>query len=580
LIAFDEAANLYTDGIDSGTGSGKELPHTSIRQMLRGLRSHPLWTMFMSTNARIEIVPSQERDGSARIVEGTFQREQPFSSFVMDIECNARIRQSPEKELNKEISQFATVDHMTMFGRPLWRLYAEQPYKKLHDFVYMKMLGGNTQFSAYNVYHTFTAVASRVCIDLSLDAEKSLQFTRETIDNHLRLLIGVDQESGMLKTATPSEPVVAEVAATLLVCNDGTMSDMETWTTCIQTLSEKPLGSGIVDKGTKGELFGRLLCILARDQLPDGLSTDEDFRYSRPFKVEMFLNELLGYGTVNGLINGEIQRRRHGGVTQDTLPVWDVKFDFREGWCNFNHFTFTTKNLPRDRKKLQNIIRQLLRRNAALQLAPGQSDWDLLLPVYTGDINKPIERDHLSAIFVQIMNRQKPEKLTLGTEYRDCYRPDQLGFCLQMEFGASWQKPSTQMRWPRCKRLRGNSVHVTGRFVFGMQVFGTDDKTFPFLAKYPDLGEACGNLMRTLTTKSEYPDELPVLQAILGFDWEEPSGGTSRGAMGGHGGDDDGEGVEDDDGDDTEDGGGEGMHDDGDDIDGRIGEDLLMSGME
>jgi hypothetical protein len=550
--------------------------------MLRGLRRHPLWTMFMSTNARIEIVPSQERDGSARIVEGSFQREQPFSSFVLDIECNARIRQSPEKELNKEISQFATVDHMTMFGRPLWRLYAEQPYKKLNDFVYMKMLGGNTQFSAYNVHHTFTAVASRVCIDLSLDVEKSVQFTRETIDNHLRLLIGVDQESGMLKTTTPSEPVVAEVAATLLVCNDGTMSDMKTWTTCIQTLSEKLLKGGVVDKGTKGELFGRLLCILARDQLPDGLSSKEDFRYSRPFKVEMFLNELLGHGTVNGLVN----KLKNDGDEGGALPVWDEKFDFREGWCNFNHFSFTTKTLPWDRKDIENFILKLLRRNAALQLAPGQSEWDLLLPVYTGDINQPIERDNLSAIFVQINNRQKFKKLTLGTEYHDCYRPDQLGFCIQMEFGVRKRETLAQMRWPT--RTRPYESTESGRFVFGMQVFGAGGETFPFLTKYPNLAKACGNLVRTLSTKSEYPDEPPVLEALHGFDFEEPSGGTSGGGMGGHGGDDDWEGVEDDDQDDTEDddeddtedGDAEEMDDDEEDIDGWIDEDVPMSGME
>jgi len=65
----------------------------------------------------------------------------------------------------------------------------------------------------------------------------------------------------------------------------------------------------------------------------------------------------------------------------------------------------------------------------ALQLTPCQSDWDLLLPVYTEDINKPIERDHMSAIFVQIKNRQKPAKLTLGTEYRDC------SALISLEFG-------------------------------------------------------------------------------------------------------------------------------------------------
>jgi len=456
--------------------------------------------------------------------------------------------QLSEIELNKEITKFASVDHITMFGRPLWRLYASKPYNKLRGFVKMKMLGGNALFSASNVYHAFTVVASRVFIDLCVNTVKSVQFARETVDNHLRLLIGVDKESGVVETTTPSEPVVADVAATLLVRNDGAKSEMKTWTACIHTLSEQLFGDGIIDKGIKGELFGRLLCILARDQLPDGISAEEDFRYSHPFKVEIFLNELLGDGTVNGHLNWEIQRRPRGGATKGTLPVWDENFDFRRGWCNFNHFTYTTKKLPWDRENLQNVIRRLLRRNAALQLAPCQSDWDLLLPVYTGDIDKPIERDHLSAIFVRIGNRQKPVKLTLGTEYDNFFRPDQLGFYIQMEFGAGWLSPSTDMRWPSCKRLRGGSFHVSGPFLFGIRVFGADDRTFPFLAKYPGLGKACGNLVRTLTAKCDYPDEQPVLQALKEFDMEEADAaacssglgwrGTSGGGGGGNGGDD------------------------------------------
>jgi len=69
LIAFDEAAKLYTDGMNSRTGSGKELPHTSIRRMFRSLRRHPMWSVFISTNLRTEMfAPSQIYDSSARIV--------------------------------------------------------------------------------------------------------------------------------------------------------------------------------------------------------------------------------------------------------------------------------------------------------------------------------------------------------------------------------------------------------------------------------------------------------------------------------------------------------------------------------
>jgi len=112
---------------------------------------------------------------------------------------------------------------------------------------------------------------------------------RRSLDSHLRLLIGVDQQSGTFKTATPLEPVVADVAATMLIRNDGRKSEKESWTDFIQKTSTL-LEGGIIEKATEGELFGRLLCILARDELPDGLSAKDDFRYFRQFKVEMFLN--------------------------------------------------------------------------------------------------------------------------------------------------------------------------------------------------------------------------------------------------------------------------------------------------
>jgi len=498
------------------------LAHSSIRRILRGLRRHLLWTIFVSRISSIDVfAPSQQNDASGRIARGFFVRELLYIFFDLDIEFNERESKPSELELNKKICEFATVDHMTMFGRALWRQCARQPYRGLHRFVYRKMMGEHAQFSAENIHHAFTAVASRVCLDPCVNIQ-SFQFIAETVDYHLRVLIGVDPESGMLLTGTPSEPVVAEVAATMLVRNNGATSDMKAWGTCIRVLSEYLLARGIVDKGIKGELFGRLLCILARDQLPDGLSADEDFRYSRPFKVDMFLNELLGNGTVNRLIDAKLQGRPCRGNNEGTLPVWDEKSDFRQGWCNFNHFTFTTEKLPRNREMFQDVIRRLLKRNAALQLAPSQTDWDLLLPVYTGDINRPIERDHLSAIFVQIKNRQKPVQLTLGTEYRDYFLPGQLGFCIQMEFGASWQNPSPHMRWPTLSRTTGDSTEILEPFVFGMQVFGADERTFPFLAKYPSLTVVCGNLVRTLTTNGYCPEEEEAIRGMLPFAVRRP----------------------------------------------------------
>jgi hypothetical protein len=192
----------------------------------------------------------------------------------------------------------------------------------------------------------------------------------------------------------------------------------------------------------------------------------------------------------------------------------------------FQPFTYRTQNLPVDLESFQNVLLPLLRRNAALQLAPCQPDWDLLLPVYTGDINKPLERDHLSAIFIQTRNREHHEKLTLGTEYRMVFRPEQLGFCLQMEFGADWRRPLAYMRWPSSKRDRDGAIRTSGPFVFGMQVFGADDRTFPFLAKYPELCKACRNLLDTLQPCIQYPNELRHLEDFLGYN--DDSTGPSR----------------------------------------------------
>jgi len=141
---------------------------------------------------------------------------------------------------------------------------------------------------------------------------------------------------------------------------------------------------------------------------------------------------------------------------------------------------FRNQKLHRDRERLQNITCWLLGRNAALQLARFQTDWDLLRPVNTGDINKPTERVHPSAISILIKDRQKPAKPALGIEYRDCFRPGQLVFCIQMEFGAGWQNTSAHMRWPSCKRMRDESAQVSGPFVFGMRVFGAGKERSPF----------------------------------------------------------------------------------------------------
>jgi hypothetical protein len=63
---------------------------------------------------------------------------------------------------------------------------------------------------------------------------------------------------------------------------------------------------------------------------------------------------------------------------------------------NFTHFVSTTTTL--EMTKCRNMLHRLLREQAALQLAPQQELWDLLIPIYRGDINALFDRNRVTAM--------------------------------------------------------------------------------------------------------------------------------------------------------------------------------------
>src|SRR5439155_10289347 len=88
----------------------------------------------------------------------------------------------------------------------------------------------------------------------------TLPFVRRAVSSHLRVVVSMNQPTGVLHTFTPSEPVLARVAMELL-CSD------KNWTNCIGTFARHLLQRGVIEKGVKGELYSRLVLILAHDWL-------------------------------------------------------------------------------------------------------------------------------------------------------------------------------------------------------------------------------------------------------------------------------------------------------------------------
>ncbi|KAF8535451.1 hypothetical protein BDD12DRAFT_892981 [Trichophaea hybrida] len=72
LVAFDEAANLYPDGLKLKKQQ-MYLAHNAINRILRSIIHQSLWVVYMSTQTRIDlIITRQNENSSARVQYGPY----------------------------------------------------------------------------------------------------------------------------------------------------------------------------------------------------------------------------------------------------------------------------------------------------------------------------------------------------------------------------------------------------------------------------------------------------------------------------------------------------------------------------
>lgn len=131
---------------------------------------------------------------------------------------------------------------------------------------------------------------------------------------------------------------------------------------------------------------------------------------------------------------------------------------------NFLHFTSTESNLSPD--QLSDTCHDLLRRSAALQLAPNQATYDQLIPFYCGDPEKPFDENNLGVILVQDINRVSPTtpSAIFGEEFETVSLPK-----------ASKRRSSIGARKKRKRSQATTSTSQTGKsssrqtpyFIFG-----------------------------------------------------------------------------------------------------------------
>jgi hypothetical protein len=367
--------------------------YIALNRTISCLKEHKIWFFFLSTESRIRMLlpPDSEQpigrrtldtESSAREKAGKktpdsqLKRFPPFIYFPIDIESRRAVADpaTRSQELSKSLAQIAERRHLAMFGRPLWNGYN----KDLYQFAKRKLLGGIDPVLYDAKTHkdqVFAVLSFRLALDVSTDKVKCMPLVDTAVGSYMRVLDGVDSELGVLSTHAPSEPILAQAAMDLL-CEEESK-----WPLSVELLVDEFVQKGFLDQGLKGELYARLLLVLAQDALYKKavhLSPPTTSSYT----VRQFLTSLLN--NFESYVN----------VIDPTIL---------EARLNFTHFAVTEE--PLRAEAMPALLRDLLRTRAALQLCFRQPLIDVLIPIYRGGPDDALCPDRFSHISIQVKNR-------------------------------------------------------------------------------------------------------------------------------------------------------------------------------
>ncbi|KAF8430602.1 hypothetical protein BGX38DRAFT_1146839 [Terfezia claveryi] len=423
LLVFDESSRLFDT-----SGGGHFFP--ALRRILRVLRQQPIWTFLLSTDSAMDLLakPSNEEQ-SQRLVIHQLGRYDPFIALQLDLSMVEKMSSCKGQLLRTPLNGFSTPEHMAMFGRPLWAMYEKCAIHTIHTFALAKLFNSDGSYNPANKDHVFAAMAYRLSLDptTSVVDSSAKNLARRAVCAHLRVVVQMDLTTGTFETTTPSEPIAVDSLA-MMLCLRIVPGGHTYWQASLDTLTCELLKPGNVGKGEKGELYFRTLFILNRDfylcrQVPG--SPQGHMPYSRPFRLLDFLQYMLPegiYKTVSQMFSRQATRGS-ARVKQPGLAAPRKLAEVFEGaLCNFSHFVCTSQQLVMDSESSANnleLIHGLMMQQAALQCSTDQYLFDFVIPIYLGDPDADFNRQHLSALLVQVKNTKKEHRIDLKGHKND-----------------------------------------------------------------------------------------------------------------------------------------------------------------
>ncbi|KAF8541146.1 hypothetical protein BDD12DRAFT_803959 [Trichophaea hybrida] len=518
LLVFDEVSRLFPGGFED-TGF-----ITALRRILQVLRPYPIWTLVLSTQSCAQYFSIAEwGDASGRVRDGSLKRVDPFYALRLDVEMYRRLNNptSSLDEKEKPLRDFATAEHMTKYGRPMLYGYRSQPPEELRKFLLGKLLCIQREpiiaYNVNNIDHIFATIASRVALDPCLNTAQSTVLAQNAVNRHLRIILHLDTFAGIMHTTTPAEPIIAEATAWLLTrrCPNGDLF----WSSSIEKLTMNLLSPGLVEKGLRGELYVRILFIVARDILLDSLwrlaaeslSSDSDseddhdtvgneqpsknlktkgescslpsrgYYFASTFKLIQLLEVMFGKDTMMALgfvLGGNPRKYTNESVT--------LSGAFENAWCNFSHFVITDKKLKPE--NMPELLHNLMHSQAALQCCFNQSSFDILIPVYLGNPAEKFDQSKLTGFLVQVKNKSEATKfIVCDSDITDFY-------------GKNFDNPTIFMLLDLCtQKTIVKGVESPSANSYGLYASG--DGSFDFLKVEPSLQHSMKGLLSSLVPK-------------------------------------------------------------------------------
>jgi hypothetical protein len=349
------------------------------------IRTFGLFTDTTSRITNFQPLPGEDRSLRELQVElGTAGKEhfKPLIYFTT-IDAYSRLYNTCAS-----VENVADPERLVNFGRAGWRdmfiIHTRRSLNLAAETAGIKLInavGRDTAEKSWAPYPTSHAefikllavLAPRICLTAGA---YSLQ-ANELVASHMAVLLKTDDQRHYLRMFYPSEPLLAEGAARLLLSYG--------WSQSLRVL-EHYIQAGVVDAGFRGELLTKIVCLMAMDEVhimtKSIFAAEFFFRFSRPVPVSDFLNHLISLdGIANKPENCSAKTVAEYILANHHPEIDHAKVDrfLSSGYVFFSHFTRVLDTLD-----IATVV-QNFNRGAAIMCKPCNPDFDHFIPVVFKD---------------------------------------------------------------------------------------------------------------------------------------------------------------------------------------------------